>query len=434
MPTSTIDSRLMTFGELLATNNAVYVVPSFQRDYSWTETEVEQLWNDIKETIEEERSEYFMGAVVVNNSTKPQLSLIDGQQRVTTIFILMCVLRDIAKQREDEQLAQTISQQYLGSFNLRTRKIESKLVLNEKNNLFYQEYIVESKPIDNLKEVVKKKNLDQSNKLLINAYLVLYQKVQERLEKASDFAEIIIQIEECVRDKLICILISVSDEANSYLIFETLNDRGLELSVADLLKNYLFSRAGKKIKDFQSAWTEINKEIDRAELTKFIRYYWLSRYGVVREKDLYRNITKKIQNPSEIASFVSELRDASEVYSAFDKPDSPIWNSYDSSVKKDLELLRLFNVTLCNSLLLSAKQNLHDELFPKVLKMVVILSFRYNFICGFSAVKLEAIYSDAAIYVREQKPKNVKAIFEQIDKGKVYPSDSELDPALKGGV
>ncbi|MEB3181966.1 MAG: DUF262 domain-containing HNH endonuclease family protein [Nostocaceae cyanobacterium] len=423
MPTSTIDSRLMTFGELLATNNAVYVVPSFQRDYSWTETEVEQLWNDIKETInDEKRSEYFMGAVVVNNSTKPQLSLIDGQQRVTTIFILMCVLRDIAKQKGDELLAQTISQQYLGKLDLRTRKIESKLVLNDKNNRYFQEKIVESKPIDDLKEAVKKRNLDQSNKLLLNAYLLLHQKVQEHIEKTSDFPEII----ECVRDKLICILISVSDEANSYLIFETLNDRGLELSVADLLKNYLFSRAGKKIKDFQSAWTEINKEIDRAELTKFIRYYWLSRYGVVREKDLYRNITKKIQNPSEIASFVSELRDASEVYSAFDKPDSPIWNLYDSSVKKDLELLRLFNVTLCNSLLLSSKQNLPDELFPKVLRMVVILSFRYNFICGFSAVKLEAIYSDAAIYVREQKPKNVKEIFHQIDKGKVYPSDSEF--------
>ncbi|NJR74000.1 MAG: DUF262 domain-containing protein [Scytonema sp. CRU_2_7] len=221
MPTSSIDSRLMSFGELFIGNNS-YSVPSFQRDYSWTESQVEQLWNDITETLDEKRSEHFIGSVVVNNSKKPELMLIDGQQRVTTISILMCVLRNIAKEKGDDQLAQTISNKYLGSLNLRTRKTESKLVLNDRNNQFYQEYIVESKAITELRDFSKKRNIDKSNKLIVDAYLFMYQQVQNRIEKLGDFVEVLIELEECIRDKLVSILISVADEANSYLIFETL--------------------------------------------------------------------------------------------------------------------------------------------------------------------------------------------------------------------
>jgi uncharacterized protein with ParB-like and HNH nuclease domain len=86
----------------------------------------------------------------------------------------------------------------------------------------------------------------------IHARGLLYKRVQERIGKSLvKFEEVLIELEECIRDKVVSILISVVDEANSYLIFETLNDRGLDLSVADLLKNYFFSRASDKIKEVQ---------------------------------------------------------------------------------------------------------------------------------------------------------------------------------------
>ena len=315
MPTTNIDSRLMSFGELLTGNNS-YAVPSFQRDYSWSEAQVNRLWDDITETLDDGRSEHFMGAVVVNNSKKPELMLIDGQQRVTTISILMCVLRDIAKEKGDEQLAQTISNKYLGSLNLRTRKTESKLVLNDKNNQFYQENIIDTKKLDILRNLSKLKKIDKSNKLILDAYLLLYQRVKNRIDKKGEFVEALIELEECIRDKMVSILISVADEANSYLIFETLNDRGLELSVADLLKNYLFSRGSDKIKEIQRKWEEINLLADRFELTKFIRYYWLSKYGTVTEKDLYRRIATELRNSSQIFDFVNQLRESAEIYTA----------------------------------------------------------------------------------------------------------------------
>ncbi|MCP6760982.1 MAG: DUF262 domain-containing HNH endonuclease family protein [Fischerella sp. CENA71] len=427
MLTSSIDSRLMSFGELLTGNNS-YSVPNFQRDYSWTEAQVEQLWDDITETLDEGRSEHFIGAVVVNNSKKPELMLIDGQQRVTTMSILMCVLRNIAKEKGDEQLAQTISNKYLGSLNLRTRKTESKLVLNDRNNQFYQEYIVESKAITELRDLSKKRNIDKSNKLIVDAYLFMYREVQKRIEKSGDFVEVLIELEECIRDKLVSILISVADEANSYLIFETLNDRGLDLSVADLLKNYLFSRASDKIKEVQKKWGEINLLSDRLELTKFIRHYWLSKYGLVTEKDLYRKIAEKLRTSSEIFDFVNQLREAAEIYSAFENSQSSVWDSYDSNLKKDIEQLNLFKVSQCYSVLLAAKECLTDELFRKVLRMIVIISFRYNVICKYNPSKLESAYCKTAKYIRDHKPKSAQPIFEQLKE--FYPADADFEKAF----
>lgn len=423
MPTSTIDSRLMSFGELLAGSN-YYSVPPFQRNYSWTETEVEQLWNDITETMDENRSEHFVGAIVVNNSKKPELMLIDGQQRLTTISLLMCAIRDIAKEKGDNELAQAISQSYLGSLNLRARKTEPKLILNENNNQFYQENIVESKKISELQELAKKRTLPKHNKLVIDAYLSLYKKVQERISKTEEFIEALIQLEECIRDRMIAIMISVADEANSYLIFETLNNRGLELSVADLLKNYLFSKAANKLQEVQNKWKEINLVVGKFELTKFIRHYWLSKYGVVSEKDLYRKIADEVRNPSDVFNFVNQLRETAEVYGAFDNPQSQVWDSYGANFKKDISLLSLFKVSQCYSVLIAAKESLSDELFAKVLRMLVIFSLRYNIICGFNPNKLELAYSKTARYIREQKPKSIKVIFEQLKD--FYPNDADF--------
>jgi hypothetical protein len=270
--------------------------------------------------------------------------LIDGQQRLTTISILMCVLRDIAKEKGDNQLAQQISQSYLGSLDLRTRKTEPKLVLNDRNNHFYQENIVETKNVEELKGLSKKRSIDKSNKLILDAYLSLRQRVQERVSKTEEFTETLIQIEECIKYKLISIVILVPDEANSYLIFETLNDRGLELSVADLLKNYLFSRASNRLPEFQRKWVEINQEVDRFELTKFIRYYWLSSRGVVREKELYRTIARELQKQSDVFNFLNGLREAAEVYGAFEKPDSSVWDLFGQDLKNDIARLSLFKV------------------------------------------------------------------------------------------
>lgn len=421
MVNTSIDSRLMSFGELLTGSN-YYAVPNFQRDYSWTETEVEELWTDITNTIGENRNEHFFGAIVVNNSEKPKLWLIDGQQRMTTTSLLVCAIRDIAREKEDAELSTIISQKYLGSLDSRTRRTEPKLILNDTNNQFYQDNFIQFKDISFLKSLQKKLTQGQhkSNKLMLGAYLLLYKKIHERASKAENFIESLIQIEECIRDKLNAIVISVADESNSYLIFETLNNRGLELSVADLLKNHLFSKSYEKLSDIQRIWMDINREIDKFDLTRFIYHYWLSKYGDISEKELFRKISTQLKNSLDVLDFVTALRESAEIYGAFKNPQSSIWDSFHAETKDNIIRLKLFGVSECYPALLAAKETLPNGLFSKFLRMLVIFSFRYNVICGLNP-RIESTYSEISTYIRKRKPKKETELFEKIVK--LYPED-----------
>jgi uncharacterized protein with ParB-like and HNH nuclease domain len=428
VPSSNIDSRLMSFGEVLTGSN-YYSVPHFQRDYSWTEVEIEELWTDIVNTINENRIEHFVGAIVVNNSDKPNLKLIDGQQRITTISLIMCAVRDIAKEKEDHELALLIAQNYLGNRNLRTRKTDPKLILNDKNNNFYQENFIEPRTIGELTSLkkslkTKNRNKDNSNALMLNTYLFAYKKLQERIKSSEDFREALIEIEECIKDRLISIIISVADEANSYLIFETLNNRGLELSVADLLKNHLFAKAHEKLSIVQNKWIEINREVSEFEITKFIRHYWISNYKLIGEKELFREISVRFRNSDLAYEFVNSLHKSSEIYGAFRNPQSSAWDSFNSDAKKYISELTVLDTSQCYPMLLAAKECLSDDIFLKVLRIVVVFSFRYSTICGLNPNKLESLYSDVALYIRNQNPKNAKSIFEKLES--LYPSDNDF--------
>lgn len=359
---------------------------------------------------------------MVDNSNRPKLVLIDGQQRLATISVLFCVMRALAQQNGDNQLHQALSDDYLGSLNRRTRKTDPKLSLNENNDEFYQENILGNKSAKQLQDLLKKRTLVKSNRLLTQAYLLLREKVQERINNLGEFAEALIELEECVRDKFITILISVEDLGNAYLIFETLNDRGLELSVSDLLKNYIFSRAEGRLDDVKKKWSETNGALGKLDVTKFIRHYWLSNYGVVREKDLYRAVSSKVKSSSSVFSLVKQLHNAAEIYGAFEDSENPLWDTYSSELKDDIERLALFKVSQCHPVLLAAKETLSDGMFPAILRMMVVLSFRYSIIGGFGPGNLERVYSTTARDIRARKLKNPKAIFGVLSK--LYPADT----------
>ena len=223
---------------------------------------------------------------------------------------------------------------------------------------------------------------------MLETYLLLHSKVREHISKQDHFAEALIQIEECIRDKLVAIRISVIDEANSYMIFETLNNRGLDLSGSDLLKNHLFAKAGDSFTEVQYKWSYIQQNVDKYEVTKFIRHYWISKYRVVSEKELFRDISRKFRSSLSIMEFMNSLSNASEIFGALKNSQSSFWDSFNSNVRNDISRLILFGVTQCYPVLIAAKEELSDQLFIKILRMIVIFSFRYTTICGLNPKSL----------------------------------------------
>ena len=114
-----------------------------------------------------------------------------------------------------------------------------------------------------------------------------------------------------LRESAYVIYFTVPDDANAFLIFETMNDRGLDLSIADLLKNYLLGRSGEDLQTILNLWTTamacLSTYGGENLFTAFLRHYWSSKYGLVREKELYRSIKSRVTTSANVIDFANEV-------------------------------------------------------------------------------------------------------------------------------
>ncbi len=175
------------------------VVPKFQRDYSWDLEKVEQLWEDTWHSIEEGGDTYFLGSIVVKDSPAMQYGeVIDGQQRLTTLSLLMCALRDAAKYYSDERRALKIEFHYLAGGQSMSDEdgeiVSPKLTPNKKNRQFYIERILNNPDLEFLRAVSRGRKEDKSNRLMASAYIFFRDKIVEKVQEGKGFSEISQQI------------------------------------------------------------------------------------------------------------------------------------------------------------------------------------------------------------------------------------------------
>jgi len=221
-----------TFGEL-AGNGKTYEVPPFQRDYSWDKEEWEDLWLDLL-SIEEE-GDHYMGYLVLQETKQPKhFIIIDGQQRITTINLLILATVKLLFDRDDEDRGKDLQRTYLSSKDIATKVEVPKLKLNYNNEYIYGGKVLQLDIPQNLA------GLKPSEKKLVGAFNFFHKKLKDYFQ-LNNTEEITSFITKKVDIKLFFTSITVKDDLNAFKVFETLNARGVKLSTADLLKNFLFS-------------------------------------------------------------------------------------------------------------------------------------------------------------------------------------------------
>lgn len=228
-----------TFRQIMG-NGLLYRVPPFQRDYSWTEDEWEDLWQDMLGLLEKDgEPAHYMGYLVLQSSDNKHFDIIYGQQRLTTISILILAslsrLQTLVKNDIDAHRNQlrkdNLQNSYIGYVDPVTLVSRAKLELNRHNNSFYKTYLT---PLANIPQ----RGLNASEHQLRKAFFWLESKLKHQ---CHDSGEAIASFIDQIADKLFFTVITVTDELNAFKVFETLNSRGVRLSATDLLKNYLFS-------------------------------------------------------------------------------------------------------------------------------------------------------------------------------------------------
>ena len=315
-----------------------YAVPDYQREYVWGTEHVEQLLNDViaemSATTSDQVPEYFIGSIVVCPGNSGLLDLIDGQQRMTTLYVMLCAIRDRLKALADNGLSVLNSQIADASVDTsgeETHRYRLDLQYEDSGNALIS--IAKGEPISG--------TMTRSMQNISNAYHVI---TRFLVSEFDDDAVSVRRFYGYLTNKVKLIRIETEDVAKALKIFETINDRGVGLNPMDLLKNLLFMKATpEQFNDLKGTWKILQDTIFQMgeKPLRFLRYFIFSRYDVdvLREDEIYewfsRNEAIAGYGPDPIG-FAGELISAANAYQRFrlGKDERDAANRYLDSMRQ----------------------------------------------------------------------------------------------------
>jgi len=406
---------------------AYFSVPPYQRSYSWDEEEYGDFWDDIVSANRADR-EYFLGTIVLSQEAEPaSLSIIDGQQRLATATILLAAIRDHYKNELDDRVqraAEAIHEDFLAPYDSTKFEERQRLRLNTTDNEFYYKNIISNENFE---------GKNDSHRLMREAKQFFLQKVAEiREENPNSWRNIISSLHRFMAEKARVVVVRASSNQDAFTIFETLNDRGADLTIADLLKNYLFSTAAHEFDHVQHKWIEagalLNIHEHNRQFIVFLRHLWSSMHGTTRERDLYRRIKEKITDHGSAVRFSNHIADGARIYEAILSGESDYWSSFSNSIRKDTEALMLLDLEQNRPLLLSLFQHFNSGELATTLRKLVAWSVRGVVVGGIGGGQAEKIYCDAATAVRAGSIKEHHALLSALQR--IVPRDSSFHNAL----
>jgi len=387
-----------------------YQVPTYQRPYSWERDQIDELWSDLTRT----EGEHFLGPMVLFDPGGDGVrEVIDGQQRLTTLQVLIALIRDAhiaITGNENPGLHSLIEeQQYEGTrFRLRTGLRNQKVL---------ETYILRSPGSEerrNLDDPLHLAALSKAERLhnqpLIDAWKRLGEKLATYLAQGGpDQVGTLKSFQERIVKQVRVVVLDVSSLDDAFLLFETLNDRGLRLTSADLLKSHLLKRLQEQEANpaalivAAGRWDDMVDDLGGGDITAFLRHSLLSRHGKVGRADVYARFKEELRggggrpprNPSEL---LESLVKASDHYAQFLTPPTTEGPEY-RSVLADLNGT---GVDAHRVALLPARAWLPIPRFVLFARAAEALSFRWK-ITGGNAQELEGIYQRAAQMLDESK-------------------------------
>lgn len=374
--------------KFLATNETTFAIPVYQRNYDWTLFQCKQLFADILECGKSEKiNAHFIGSIVYVHddvytaSGLTELTIIDGQQRLTTITLIYIALYRLARELGNQMLVNRIQKTYLiNEFANDEEKLKLKPTENNKEAL---RYILSSDDSDEFKgysKIIENYEYFKSNITKEN-----FETIQKGLSK------------------LIFIDIALDRQKdNPQRIFESLNSTGLELSQADLIRNYILMGLTRSHQDriYKAYWEIIeynakDETLNKTKVSDFIRdYLTLKNKEIPNKGDVYTKF--KDQYPTttidDLEVVLSELKSLVKYYNKLNNPK----NELDLEIRTHLEFINRIEINVAFPFLMKVYEdyanNITDrETFISILKLVQSYTFRRS-ILGLPTNALNKIY------------------------------------------
>ena len=411
-------------------NKKQYCIPVFQRDYAWTEEQCTKLFEDIVMAYKKDRPHFCGSFVYAPLGSKKHIDsyiIIDGQQRFTTLYILIKALADSADDDRDKEALQ----RYLyneDKFNRYGLDEKSKLKLKPVKTDNDQLLVLMSGKIE---------QMDKSRRgIIYHNYMLFMQLIKSFLEESS--ANSVLMINDGI-EKLICADIRLDTDDNAQEIFERINSTGIKLGLADLIRNYILMTDTDQERLYEEYWLTVQNLLpDKLLDNFFIDYLNMKSDGFVKESEAYKSFKPVyVEGKYDNEKMLQEILHYAKQYYVFCYGSS----DFGAEVNKALAGLRKLKQTTVYLFLFRVFDDYENGIINKnelarVLKMLLSYSIR-RLVCEIGSNTLRGLYKTLYGRVFEQKENkntyydSLVSFFLQQTSKNTIPSDNEFLTALQ---
>ena len=388
-----------------------YVIPLFQRHYTWEKTQWETLWNDLMELYEAEQPRnHFIGSLVTMPTTSvpegvTKYLLIDGQQRLTTIFILLALLRDKAKEAQENKFAEEIHQTFIVN-HFKEGLDYYKLQPTQKDQHVFHDIVQGNRPISDQCQIHH-----------------AYEYFEKQLRRSSVDIRIFTKI---ITSGLSVVSIVLENDDNPYLVFESLNAKGQKLTQADLIRNYFLMRihVNQQQQIYGEYWNPMQKDLGD-NLTEFIRHYLMKDGGeFVKTNDIYFVVKERLAK-LDVIGYLQNLSRFATYYHKLLSPE----HEPNSGIQRLLSRLNRIEATTAYPFLLNcyddyANGKMTAEDIIAILQVIENFMIR-RFVCNIPTNQLNKIFPPLYTQVKATAVPFIDAV-KTVLQNKQYPKDAEF--------
>lgn len=420
---------------LMSSTGCQFVIPVYQRNYTWSaEREVKQYLNDLNHVLNKDYKNHFLGILIyleksIDFSTR-ELSVIDGQQRLTTTFLTIYAIREMLKNNGEYDRVQQLDGQYLTN-PYHKDKIKYKLKPLVADDDVYR-CIVE----DRLKDNENQQSLIYKNYIYIRNYL-------DKLVVSGYTANDIL----LALDKLYVVCVPISEEDNAQKIFESINATGVKLTSADLIRNFLLMNLDSDTQDkfYAQYWRKIedNISVDSKDLEMFFRMYLaIKTYTLVPKSGVYRSFVDWVENEKVATDILfQELLDYAKIYHSVNR--APV-TSIDQALRAPITDFRKIKSDLPMSIIIEFYRlynigSIKADVLGQLIQAINAYLIRRN-ICDMDSQNVSKLFPTILHHVIEKcngSYTNIVAILNQEmvgntadTSGSYMPTDAQMHDAL----
>jgi len=406
MGATMFDSNTYGIGELI-TQRKLFSVPIHQRNYSWAIEQVEQLLADIEVAFANKANDYFIGLVVLRGPHNAIWEVLDGQQRLTTVTMIYSAIRCWLKERGFDGDASQIETEYLGVRQL-GGEFSTRIHLNSINHVTFEKFVIAVCPTADLIKERDQLGRKTSNFLLLDAALHCRQWIDTFANNVANTrdgsAKALFSLSRFLETSVKVVSVDVATDADAYVLFESLNNRGADLSALDLVKNYIFSIAvAEDLPYLEALWDRLTVLIEDTDADDFLKFFWTARFGIIQKSDLFRRIRQSFQGQQAAKVLLEELLDAARFAEALDDTNHEVWLGVAIPVQEAVVAIKTIGSKQARPLLYSVFKKLPEGQLAAFLEDLTVCLVRFQMIGHGRTGVLEKVLGRACTLVWGQQ-------------------------------